>query len=187
MKITAENVIKQLQKKNPQALEYLLDTYNKNIYSLTYRILKDVGCNEDIEECVSDVFVTAWENSHKYNPNKGTIKTWLFIVAKYKALDYRRKIYKEKNLSKEEEIELVSEEQVENKVILKEEIKQIMTVIDNLGETDRQIFYRRYFFYEEIEDIAVCLSLTRKAVDNRLWRIRKLLKKEFSNEGRSFS
>ncbi|UNC91182.1 sigma-70 family RNA polymerase sigma factor [Candidatus Contubernalis alkaliaceticus] len=187
MKITAENVIIQLQKKNPQALEYLLDNYNKNIYSLTYRILKDVGCNEDIEECVSDVFVTAWENSHKYNPKKGTIKTWLFIVAKYKALDYRRKIYKEKNLNKQEEIELVSEEQVENKVIFKEEIKQIMTVIDNLGETDRQIFYRRYFFYEEIEDISVCLSLTRKAVDNRLWRIRKLLKEQFSNERRSFS
>lgn len=60
MKITGENVIPQLQQKNPAALEYIMDHYGAGVHGLVYRVLGDVGSKEDIEECVSDVYVAAY-------------------------------------------------------------------------------------------------------------------------------
>ncbi|KUO51133.1 MAG: hypothetical protein APF76_16710 [Desulfitibacter sp. BRH_c19] len=177
MEITDENVIQQLKYKNQDALEYIMDTYSAGVYGLACNILKDLGQQEDIEECVSDVFVSVWEDCHHYNPIKGSIKTWLLILTKYKALDYRRQMYGEKRITRADNVEkLVSPKMVENEIILKEEISQITAIIDQLGDKDQQIFYKRYFLYETIDKIAGQLGLTRHAVDNRLWRIRKILK-----------
>lgn len=180
MNITEQNMIVQLQARNPSALEYIINLYTKSIYNLVYNILKDITGQEDIEECVSDVFVTAWEKSHNFSPEKGSQKTWLLILAKYKALDYRKLIYRQRKVDKDESLEkLVSKNGVENEVIAKEEIRLVIAFVDSLGELDQQIFYKRYFFYESIEIIAQNFGLTRKAVDTRLWRIRKLLKAKY--------
>ncbi len=184
MQITEENVVEQLQQKNPLALEYLMNTYGKNVYALVSNILRDLGRQEDMEECASDVFAGAWEKSQDYHSSKGSLKTWVFMLAKYKALDYRRRMYRDKINYQEGELEKVaSGDRVESEVLLKEEIKQVTAIIAGLGEMDRQIFYRRYFLYEPVEEIAKQFDLTRKAVDNRLWRTRKRLKEEMAQEG----
>jgi len=92
VKITGENVVEELKKKNPDALEYSMDTYGAAVYWLVYRVLVGMGRPEDIEECVSDVYVSAWQGVDSYDPQKGTLKTWILILAKYKALDWCRKL-----------------------------------------------------------------------------------------------
>lgn len=177
MKISEENVIRELQRKNPSALEYIIKKYGKNIYTLVSNVLKDICNQEDIKECTSDVFYAVWENSSRYNPQKGSLKTWVLILAKYKALDYRRKTYKNRKLRKTEEIEEIpSQDNVEINVIVQEEIKEVLSVVDSLKEIDQQIFYKRYFYYEDTKTIANSLGITPGAVDNRLYRIRKKLK-----------
>ncbi len=196
MKITADNVIKQLQRKNPAALEYLMDTYGSGVYGLVYRVLTGIGSKEDIEECVSDVYVAAWENAWQYDAQKGSLKTWLLILAKYKALDYRRRLSRDKAVICQSVHEPGTEAVeapgnigatgsiVEEKVISGEEQRQIATAINSLEDMDRQIFAKRYFLYENIEDIAQYFGLTRKAVDTRLWRIRNALKPLLQQEGK---
>lgn len=196
MNITADNVIAQLQRKNPAALEYLMDTYGSGVYGLVYRVLTGIGSKEDIEECVSDVYVAAWENVRQYDGQKGSLKTWLLIVAKYKALDYRRRLSRDKAIICQSVHEPGTEAVeatgnigatgsiVEEKVISGEEKRQIVTAINTLGEVDRQIFIKRYFLYENIEDIAKHFGLSRKAMDTRLWRIRNALKPLLRQEGK---
>lgn len=175
--INDQNLFPELKKRNPKALEYVMDTYGKSVYWLVYRILKDVGRTEDVEECTSDVFVEIWNNTEKYDGEKGSFKTWVLIVAKYKALDYRRKIYRE------EKIELTGEitndcycDDVEDKVIANEKMRAAINLINGFEKVDRNIFYKRYFLYESIEEIAHQFGLTKGAVYKRLWRSREILK-----------
>ncbi len=193
MKITEENVITQLQHKNPASLEFIIDHYGAGVYGLVCRILNGRGRKEDIEECVSDVYVTAWENARQYDAQKGNLKTWLLILAKYKALDYRRRLFRDQTVVYDpvadpaETVGNIYESTgniVEEKVISGEEKRQIIAAINTLGDMDREIFLKRYFLYEKVENIAQHFGLTRTAVDTRLWRIRNFLKQTLQRAGR---
>ncbi|GED52454.1 hypothetical protein [Brevibacillus borstelensis] len=59
MNISEENLASELKNRNPIALEYAMNVYGKNVYTLVYRIIGGIGSREDIEECVSDAFITA--------------------------------------------------------------------------------------------------------------------------------
>ncbi|NMP23150.1 hypothetical protein [Sulfobacillus harzensis] len=56
MRITPENVLRELHNRSPRALDFLVHEYTPVVSALVSRILAGVGTREDIEECVSDVF-----------------------------------------------------------------------------------------------------------------------------------
>lgn len=181
MESADDNIMNQLISKNIAALEYLINTYGKAVYSLVYRILDGVGSKEDVEDCVSDIFVDVWEKCHQYNPEKGNIKTWLLILAKYKALSRIRKLKATKEIVTENIPETDSNECTESIILSNEALQEVVNAINELRDTDKNIFYRRYFFHENIESIAKAYGLTRQAVDNRLWRCRKFLYEKLFN------
>lgn len=193
MKINEQNVISQLTARNQLALEFIIDRFGGDIYGLVASILKGAGQKEDIEDCVSEVFCDIWDKYEGFDPQRGNLKTWLLVKAKYKALDYRRSLAKNKKIIPVETIENISLELISDEtsaenlngrnggepiasVIQNEEKEALMSAIRQLGATDREIFLRRYFYYQEIEEIAKHLKLTREAVDNRLSRGRRQLR-----------
>lgn len=78
--------------KDKQALADAIDFYGPDVHRLVQRILAGCGSAEDAEECVSDVFLAAWINIGRYDPSRASFRTWIFLLAKYKALDLRRKL-----------------------------------------------------------------------------------------------
>jgi RNA polymerase sigma-70 factor, ECF subfamily len=183
METSESELVHQLKKRDPIGLEQLMDLYGNPVLGLVTRVLSSACSREDIEECVSDAFVAAWHKIDEYDPGKGSLKTWLLILAKYKALDYRRK------RSVRPSTQVLSEEpphfaDTEHIVLMKEEKDELIHSIESLEELDRTIFYKRYFFYESLETIAASLGLTRKAVEGRLARSRKLLKQKLYPEAK---
>jgi RNA polymerase sigma-70 factor (ECF subfamily) len=72
---------------------------------------------------------------------------------------------------------------LEETVIYKEVSMEMTALVNALPEPDRTIFYRRYFYYESVEQISIGLGTTSKAVENRLYRLRKTFKNKLI-EGR---
>lgn len=180
-----QHLVDALRQRLPSALEQLMDRYGSGVYGLVNRIMAGAGNAEDVEECVSDVFVAAWRRIDEYDSVKGSLRTWLLILAKYAALDARRKILRRPGadpLALEDHA--ASESSVEETVITKEVSSEVLAMVSALPEPDRSIVYRRYFYYESLERIAKSLGLTGKAVESRLYRIRKMFK-ALLNEGRS--
>lgn len=68
-------LIGQLKKKKEFALEQVIDIYMDPVYSLASTILSGYGQTVDIEECVQDVFIDAWNKISEYNPGRGKLKT----------------------------------------------------------------------------------------------------------------
>lgn len=182
-------LIGQLKKKKEFALEQVMDIYMDPVYSLASTILRGYGQTVDIEECVQDVFIDAWNKISEYDPGMGKLKTWLLILCKYKALSYKRRLSRQNRVFKIEDLKRESQQieasNVEASFLAKEERQKIIEAIRSLPDLDRQIFLRVYILDESIEEVSKSLGLSRQAVDNRLWRGRKALRKYFKNtEGR---
>lgn len=175
MDINQKLLIQGIKNKNMKQYEKMVDCYTKVVYSVVYQILHGILTKEDIEECVADVFVDAWYKIGEYKEEKGNFRTWLLILAKYKALTYKRKMSKYKCNELMEE-SLISTENVEANYLEREEQQRIIETIDSFQEVDKQIFYSRYFYGEKITDLAKKFNLSRSAIDNRLFRGRKILK-----------
>ncbi|OOM61895.1 RNA polymerase factor sigma-70 [Clostridium beijerinckii] len=85
---------------------------------------------------------------------------------------------KNSNIENINDYNITALNETEEYILAAENKDEIIKIIKELGKVDCEIFIRRYFLEESIENIARSLGLTRQAVDNRLWRGRKRLKEK---------
>ncbi|CDI49927.1 sigma-70 family RNA polymerase sigma factor [Clostridium tetani] len=180
MKIDEDNFIKKLKNKNPKALEFALGNYGNLSYKVVYSVLGSGFERHSIEECVNDVFMVIWNNIDSFKEDKGSFKSWLIAISKYKAIDYRRKLARENNLEYLDEIITNEEYNTENIIIIEENRQEILKAINELKDVDKIIFTKRYLLEEDIEIIAKELGVNRTVIDNRLSRGRRTLKKKLT-------
>ena len=74
MKITEQNVVEQLHKKNEKALFYVVDQYGGFIKAMIKKYLGNLEMIQD--ECLDDVLLI-WNNSFHFDPSKNTFKIGL--------------------------------------------------------------------------------------------------------------
>ncbi|HYO10274.1 MAG TPA: sigma-70 family RNA polymerase sigma factor [Tepidisphaeraceae bacterium] len=84
----ADDVLMQrIARRDAHALEILYDRYSGAVYSLCHRILRDGPSAEDV---LVDVFWELWDKCDRYDPGRGSAITYLTLIARSRALDYRR-------------------------------------------------------------------------------------------------
>lgn len=162
------------------ALEKLIKLYAPDVYKLVNRILSNLGGPADVEECCGDVFVAAWEKRCQYDPARAGLRTWVLILARYKALDYRRKLARSSETIPFQDT--ASPGTPEDSLLAGEERAAVMQTLSALPRAEREILYRRYYLEESVESIAAGLGISRGAADNRLWRARSALKKALQQD-----
>lgn len=178
MNIDENNFIKQIKKKNPKALEFIVDNYSNLIFKVAHSVLNSSFHAQYIEECVNDVFWAVWNNIDSFDEEKGTFKYWITAIAKYKAIDYKRKLFKQSTTENIDDYTFPDEISTEKMIISKENKEELFKAIDDMKSEDKEIFIRRYFLYEGIENIAKTFGVDRNLVDKRLSRGRKFLKEK---------
>ena len=66
--------------------------------------------------------------------------------------------------------------------ILKEETRRaLIAAINALGEPEREILIRRYYYEQKPKEIALALDMSAKQVDNRLYQTKLKLREALSN------
>lgn len=181
-------LIEKLINEDQKAFAYMIDTYSKLLWVVVSSILGSIGTVQDIEECISDVFVQVWRNPKAFNKQKGSLKSFLAIIAKNKALDVYRKLSKTKIIEINEIIHAPDDDLL-NYILEKEMCEELYTAIESLNEPDKEIIIRRYFFNEKPAYISKNISVPVKEVENRLYqskiKLKKILKsKEVLDYGR---
>lgn len=178
MKIDEKNFIQQIKNKNNKALEFVVDNYSNLVFKIIYDVLNSRFHSEYAEECASDVFWGVWVNIDSFDEEKGNFKNWIAAIAKYKAIDYKRKSYEQSTDKSIDDYALPCEISTESIIVAKENSNELFQAINALNEEDREIFIRRYFLHEDIENIAREFGVERNLVDQRLSRGRKFLKEK---------
>lgn len=80
-------LVKRLKNRDVTALDYLYDHYSDALYGIIFRTTNH---QEIAEETLHDVFIKVWEQIDQYDSTKGTLFTWMYRVARNKAIDARR-------------------------------------------------------------------------------------------------
>lgn len=71
-----------------RALSLLYDSVSARLFGLQLRILNNRAL---AEEALQETFVKVWKNSGSYSPDKGTPMAWLNTLARFQAIDMRRR------------------------------------------------------------------------------------------------
>ncbi|MEM9545736.1 MAG: sigma-70 family RNA polymerase sigma factor [Bacteroidota bacterium] len=85
----SESYITQLlQTGDKKAIAYIYDKWADPLYGVIFNICK----NEDIaKDVLQDTFVKVWEKSSSYDSKKSKLFTWIYQIARNKAIDAYRK------------------------------------------------------------------------------------------------
>lgn len=158
-------------------MEILIDQYNGLITSIIRYHLGSLINYE--EECVSDTLLAIWDNVEGFDQDKNTFKNWICAIAKYKAIDYKRKY-----LNKIEISNLDEQNYYIDKNLLKIEIQEELNeTLKFLSEEDKEIFRRYYLNDESVIDIANDKKLAISSVHSKLSRGKAKIRKSLLNEG----
>lgn len=148
VKITEQNLIKQLKEKNPQAIDYIINQYGSLIKTVLLRNLYDQ--KDHWEEYFNDCLLAVWNNPERFDGQKGEFKAFLCAIAKYKAIDLLRRELK-RTLK---EISIYEEESIKEIKQLYQEERGFMQVVEEdasdeglekllkcLSEEDKDLVY----------------------------------------------
>ena len=171
--------------RSEQAISETANKYGGYCYSIANNILSN---NEDSEESVNDTYLAAWNNLPPRHPS--ILATFLGKITRYISLDRwkSRSAYKrcggEVTLALDEQDEFLSSgESTEEVVEKKELIRSINRFLDNLPETERNLFVCRYWYLDPVQQIAARYGFTLSKTASMLRRTREKLCKQLKKEG----
>ena len=182
MRVNNSNYIKRLKNKKEDALEFIVDKYLPLVKGITYKVLSSVQSNELIEECINDIFLSVWNNCDKFTGEESDFKKWICAIAKFKAIDYYRKIKKTVEIAVDNIIEEESSS-AEDEAIINEDREELIKLLNTLDDMDKEIFIMKFFLGVKSEDIANKLGVTKASIDNRIYRGKKKLREFRSKMG----
>lgn len=168
-----------LRQDDPDALESLLQHFDGMLHYIVGGILSDPG---DREDCLAQVRAKLWEGRHHYDPEKATPATWLTAVCRNTAFDHLRRL---RRRPQEEELSLLQPDpspSPEETLLQKERAQALRRALNALNRRDYQLFYRKYYYLQSTQRIADELGTTPRAVEGRLYRIRKKLQDQLGGE-----
>lgn len=168
------DLINGIIKRDKESLMKIMDIYGKLIYYIAGTILTESYEKESVEDCYNEVFTAIWFNIDCFKLNKGSFKNWIIAIARYKAIDIKKKNLKH-NQSLEYDDELVSNQ--ENELERIENLELINELLNTLDKKDRNIFIKRYLRGESIKEISKDAGYSEEYIYTRISRARKKLKK----------
>lgn len=176
LKITEENFVEQMKKRNEKSLEYVIDNYVWILKTVIKRHLFYLPNYYD--ECMNDCLLSIWENIHYYDPGRSSFKNWIGGIAKYKSIDYVRKYLKDLENENIEDMNLPVEDNSLKEMLSKEISEETERLLSSLSKEDREIFKNIYFEDKDINQVSKDTGLSKPILYNRLSRGKKKIRKE---------
>lgn len=157
------------------ALRQLYDRYGRIVYGMTYRLTKDAQL---AEEATQDTFVTVWRRAGTYDPERAKATTWLFVIARNRAIELVRA--RARRPEPYDNVEFSGEEaDVAEQVALADDAERIARALAELPESQLEVIRLAYFdglSHREIaEQLAQPLGTVKSRVRLGLNRLRALL------------
>jgi RNA polymerase sigma-70 factor, ECF subfamily len=159
-----------------QALEALVEEYQKPVYNAAYRIL---GNRDDAADATQATFLKAFENLDGYDPQYKFF-SWIYRIAINESINQSKRIRRHEPL---DEGEPATEPGPYDEVANSHLSREIQDALMALNEDYRTVIVLRHFSdlsYRQISDI---LRIPEKTVKSRLYSARQLMKEQLVANG----
>lgn len=175
---TDQHIIKAVQQGNREAFAELYDQHNAWLMAVAYRILQN---RRDAEDLLHDVFLEIWKKAASYDPKRGTVRSWLAIKIRSRALDRHRALSTARKHVSEQaglEIESVS---TTNETSHVADHNLARHMLEQLTPDQRSIIELSYFEGFTCQEIANQCQIPLGTVKSRLLRAMQTLRRQFNN------
>ena len=169
--------------RNEQAIKETDLKYGKLCHSIAYNILNN---REDSEECVNDTYVGVWNAIPPTRPNN--FIAFICRITRNLSLKRLEFIKREKRsadvlLSFEELAAVLPDERYAPNISDEDVGRVISEFLRDQKEDAKNVFIRKYYFFDSIGEIAKRYSFTESKVKNMLFYTRNKLKDYLIKEG----
>ena len=177
------NIIELYFARDEQAIKETDVKYGRLCHSIAYNILHN---KEDSEECVNDTYIGVWNAIPPTRPNHfiGFVCkiTRNLALKRIEAMN-RLKRSQATVVSLDELAEILSDESIAEDVS-DEGITELIGDFLRKEKADvRNVFLRKYYFFDSVGDIAERYGFTEDKVKSMLYHTRKKLKEYLVKEG----
>ena len=168
--------IKHYIKNNILDLEEVINDYSAYVETIINNMVKYNLSNEDKEEICSDVFFILWKNTNKLDLSK-SLSPYIAGISRNLVKEYLRKNKSFADIS-DYENDLYGKNEIDSFDESTEQINKIEKILNTFKVIDKKIFIDYYYSSKSIKDIANEQNITEFSVKQRLYRIRKKIRKE---------
>lgn len=175
-----QEIIELISNRDEQGMTELLRHYGPLMRYIIAPILRDP---QDQEDCLSEIAMRVWDKISLFDQQRGSWHAWLTSLARNAALNRARQI--KPILSTDDILEnTASSEPTPEEIILRQERQAaINRALRQLSQKERSLFYRKYYYLQSTAQIASELGMTERAVEGKLYRLKKQLRKVLGGEG----
>lgn len=177
MEITERNFVEQINQKNENALEYVIDEYGWLIKSITRKHLYCLkGYQED---CINEILLAIWDNISSFDEKRNTFQNWIAAISRYKAIDFKRKYLKDLKNENIDTVEIENDFIIDSKILKQEISEEWESFLNCLKDKDKDIFMKLYVQEMNMQEISEQTGLKKENIYNRISRGKTKLRKLF--------
>ena len=174
-----QTIIELLLQKDERGMDELLLHFGPLMRYVIAPLLQNP---QDREDCLSESAMRVWEKIALFNASRGGFTAWLTAIARNTAINYTRSAARHNSAGEMPEDAPSPEPTPEESVLQEERRAALNTALRRLPPADKALFYRKYYYLQPTAQIARELGLTERAVEGRLYRMKKQLRKMLGGE-----
>ena len=164
-----------------EEIEALLERHGPMMAYVIRGILSDP---HEQEECLAQVRARVWERWESYDRERSSPATWLTALCRNAAYDRLRAQARQRERTGALDETLADPAPGPEEVLLqKERLETLSRLLSAMSAGDRALFYRKYYYLQSTAQIAAELGMTERAVEGRLYRLKKRLRTMLGGDG----
>ncbi|GAC1389178.1 MAG: RNA polymerase sigma factor SigW [Vulcanimicrobiaceae bacterium] len=162
---------------NPDAFATLVERYDRSVYHLAYRTMRDT---EEARDATQEAFFKAYRSLKTFKP-EAKFSTWIFAIAYHACCDRlnRRKRYSNEELPDRAD----AAPGPEQTAIAGDEARRLRAAIEQLPEKYRTVITLYHLQGKQYDEIATVLGVPMGTVKTHLFRAKEHLRKLLSQSG----
>ena len=172
--MTDSTIMELLQRREPGALTALQTEYGRYCAAIARGLLSDEA---DVEEVVADVWMQVWTSIPPNEPEH--LRLYVGRIARNLALNRLEYHSAGKRSAPLEELAAVTPDRNLERQALKDALEAFLR---RQRAEHRQIFLRRYWYGDSIEELAERFGCTKGRITSILFRLRRDLQKSLEKE-----
>jgi RNA polymerase sigma-70 factor (ECF subfamily) len=146
-------------------LREVYDQYASFVYGLAVRVIGDPRAAEDVSQ---DVFLAFWERPGAFDPDRGSLRTWLGTLTHRRSVDYVRREEARRRRAAREASRAVSTPDVEEMATALLTAERVRAALDLLPPEQRRAIQLAYFSGKTYRQVAETLGIPEGTAKSRL-------------------
>ncbi|MBS1894983.1 MAG: sigma-70 family RNA polymerase sigma factor [Actinobacteria bacterium] len=168
-RLADEELMPWIGRKDAEAFEVFYDRHGGAAYSLAYRILGERGAAED---CIQEAFISIWRSGGKFDPTRGSVRSWTLSIVRNRAIDVlRSKAGKAPKMTFDDDEILESrpsDELTEEEAMRHETASEVRGALSQLPDDQSKVIQLAYFGGFSQSEIAAMLNVPLGTVKGRM-------------------